>query len=162
MKKQSEKLNKSNAAIIAVILVIALVIGYEFYTVTHIELKTQTAVVSTVYEKINADALIVRNEKTIQNADSGVTVACFNDGDKAKVGANIGMVFSSNEKASDYAKYLDYHTQLSYYEGLQSQTIGQSSDLQTANKDIEQKVISYSDALSNRSEEHTSELQSRI
>ena len=65
--KQSEKLNKSNAAIIAVILVIALVIGYEFYTVTHIELKTQTAVVSTVYEKINADALIVRNEKTIQN-----------------------------------------------------------------------------------------------
>ena len=95
MKKQSEKLNKSNAAIIAVILVIALVIGYEFYTVTHIELKTQTAVVSTVYEKINADALIVRNEKTIQNADSGVTVACFNDGDKAKVGANIGMVFST-------------------------------------------------------------------
>lgn len=151
MKKQSEKLNKSNAAIIAVILVIALVIGYEFYTVTHIKLKTQTAVVSTVYEKINADALIVRNEKTIQNADSGVTVACFNDGDKAKVGANIGMVFSSNEKASDYAKYLDYHTQLSYYEGLQSQTIGQSSDLQTANKDIEQKVISYSDALSNGS-----------
>lgn len=147
MKKQSVKFNKSNAAIIAVILVIALFVGYEFYAVTHIELKTQTAVVSTVYEKINAEALIVRKEQVVNNAGSGVTVACFENGDKAKVGANIGMVFSNDEQASDYAKYSDYHTQLSYYENLQSQTIGRSSDLQTVNKDIEQKIINYTDSM---------------
>lgn len=147
MKKQSVKFNKSNAAIIAVILVIALFVGYEFYAVTHIELKTQTAVVSTVYEKINAEALIVRKEQVVNNAGSGVTVACFENGDKAKVGANIGMVFSNDEQASDYAKYSDYRTRLSYYENLQSQTIGRSSDLQTVNKDIEQKIINYTDSM---------------
>ncbi len=149
MKKQAEKLNKSNLAIIAVILVIAMIVGYELYAVTHIQLKTQTAVLSTVYDKINADALIIRDEQAVPASSSGVTVACYENGDKAKVKANIGMVFSNEEKAAEYARYMDYRTQLSYYENLQSQTIGQSSDLMTVNKEIEQKVISYADALSN-------------
>ena len=52
MKKHSLNVNKSNVAIIIVVLIILGIFCAEMYSVTHIELKTQTALVSTVYEKI--------------------------------------------------------------------------------------------------------------
>lgn len=147
MKKLFENVNKSNMAIIAVLALIVLIIAVEVYGVTHIQLKTQDATVSTAYEKITCDAIIVRDEQAVSNNASGVTVSCLSNGGKARVGGNVAMVFSDSAQASDYAKLTESKEQLEYYENLQAQTVGVSADLETVKKDIEQKIISYADSV---------------
>ena len=147
MKKQSYNVNKSNVLIISVIVLIVLFVVIQFYKVTHIELKTQTATISTVYDKVSSEALFIRDESVVEKSPSGVTVACFQDGDKINVKGNVAMQFSSSKAAANYSKYAELTKQIKYYQTLEAQTVGQSADLETSNEDIEQKVINYADGL---------------
>lgn len=147
MKKQSYNVNKSNVLIISVIVLIVLFVVIQFYKVTHIELKTQTATISTVYDKVSSEALFIRDESVVEKSQSGVTVACFQDGDKINVNGNVAMQFSSSKAAANYSKYAELTKQIKYYQTLEAQTVGQSADLETINEDIEQKVINYADGL---------------
>lgn len=147
MKKQSYNVNKSNVLIISVIVLIVLFVVIQFYKVTHIELKTQTATISTVYDKVSSEALFIRDESVVEKSPSGVTVACFQDGDKINVNGNVAMQFSSLKAAANYSKYAELTKQIKYYQTLEAQTVGQSADLETINEDIEQKVINYADGL---------------
>lgn len=147
MKKQSYNVNKSNVLIISVIVLIVLFVVIQFYKVTYIELKTQTATISTVYDKVSSEALFIRDESVVEKSPSGVTVACFQDGDKINVNGNVAMQFSSSKAAANYSKYAELTKQIKYYQTLEAQTVGQSADLETINEDIEQKVINYADGL---------------
>lgn len=147
MKKQSYNVNKSNVLIISVIVLIVLFVVIQFYKVTHIELKTQTATISTVYDNVSSEALFIRDESVVEKSPSGVTVACFQDGDKINVKGNVAMQFSSSKAAANYSKYAELTKQIKYYQTLEAQTVGQSADLETINEDIEQKVINYADGL---------------
>ena len=147
MKKQSYNVNKSNVLIISVIVLIVLFVVIQFYKVTHIELKTQTATISTVYDKVSSEALFIRDESVVEKSPSGVTVACFQDGDKINVNGNVAMQFSSSKAAANYSKYAELTKQIKSYQTLEAQTVGQSADLETINEDIEQKVINYADGL---------------
>lgn len=161
MKKQSYNVNKSNVLIISVIVLIVLFVVIQFYKVTHIELKTQTATISTVYDKVSSEALFIRDESVVEKSPSGVTVACFQDGDKINVKGDVAMQFSSSKAAANYSKYAELTKQIKYYQTLEAQTVGQSADLETINEDIEQKVINYADGLAkNRIGDTAEELDS--
>ena len=147
MKKQNFTVNKGNWLIISVVVLIVLFVVIQFYKVTHIELKTQTATVSTVYDKASSEALFIRDESVVEKAATGVTVPCFEDGDKINVKGNVAMQFSSSKAAANYSKYTDLTNQIKYYQTLEAQTVGQSANLETINEDIEQKVINYADGL---------------
>ena len=147
MKKQNFTVNKGNWLIISVVVLIVLFVVIQFYKVTHIELKTQTATVSTVYDKVSSEALFIRDESVVEKAATGVTVPCFEDGDKINVKGNVAMQFSSSKAAANYSKYTDLTNQIKYYQTLEAQTVGQSANLETINEDIEQKVINYADGL---------------
>lgn len=147
MKKQNFTANKGNWLIISVVVLIVLFVVIQFYKVTHIELKTQTATVSTVYDKASSEALFIRDESVVEKAATGVTVPCFEDGDKINVKGNVAMQFSSSKAAANYSKYIDLTNQIKYYQTLEAQTVGQSANLETINEDIEQKVINYADGL---------------
>ncbi len=137
------KLKKDNIAIIiAVILIVAYVI-FQFYSVSHIELVTETATLSTVYEKIDATAVIVRDEHVIENSSSGVTVPSVNNGDKVKVKGNVAMRFSSPESAEKYSQYLALKEQLAYYENLESMTVGQVASVESLDSEIAEKTDEY-------------------
>lgn len=138
-----KKLRIDNILMVISIVLIFAYIAYEAYTVTHIQLKTETAVVSTIYEKIDTTALVVRDEHTIANASDGVTVPALNDGDKINVGGNVAMTFASNDDAAAYAEYLEIQSKLKYYENLEAQTLGQAASVETINSEIENKVDSY-------------------
>ena len=147
MKKQNFTANKGNWLIISVVVLIVLFVVIQFYKVTHIELKTQTATVSTVYDKVSSEALFIRDESVVEKAATGVTVPCFEDGDKINVKGNVAMQFSSSKAAANYSKYTDLTNQIKYYQTLEAQTVGQSANLETINEDIEQKVINYADGV---------------
>lgn len=147
MKKQNFTANKGNWLIISVIVLIVLFVVIQFYKVTHIELKTQTATVSTVYDKVSSEALFIRDESVVEKSATGVTVPCFEDGDKINVKGNVAMQFSSSKAAANYSKYTNLTNQIKYYQTLEAQTVGQSANLETINEDIEQKVINYADGV---------------
>ncbi|MBQ7203965.1 MAG: hypothetical protein IJS03_08150 [Eubacterium sp.] len=137
------KLKKDNIAIIIAVTLIFAYIFYQCYSVSHIKLETQTAVLSTVYEKIDATALVVRDEHTIDGAPDGVTVACVSDGDKIKVGGNVAMNFSSSKSAQNYSRYSEVQEQLKYYENLEAQTVGQVANVETIDDEIGGAVNNY-------------------
>lgn len=137
------KVKKDYIFIAVAILLVAVYIFYQCYSVTHIELETQTALESVVYDKIDANALVIRDEQTINNASNAVTVPCCADGDKINVGGNVATVFSNSEKASAYSKYTDIQKQLSYYENLESQSIGLATDVASINNEIDSSINDY-------------------
>lgn len=143
MKKLFKNVDKEKLLILVVIMLILLFIGYQCYSVTHIELKTQTATVSTIYDKIESEVLFIRDEQVVKNNGSGVTVPCLQDGDKINVSGDIAMVFPSSKVATKFSRYSELARQVEYYENLEAQTVGQSANLETINEDIEQKVLDY-------------------
>lgn len=134
---------KDSIAIIVVIALILAYIGYQCYSVTNIGLQTQTAVTTTVYECIDAQALIIRDEQVIKNSGSAITVPALASGDKVNVGGNVAITFSSSESANAYSKYNDIQNQLAYYDSLESQTVGQAANVESINGKIDDYVDQY-------------------
>lgn len=155
-KTKESKVNKTSKKIpgdiVAIILVIALIGGYIFYgcySALNVDVETITAVKSTVYETIEAQALVVRDEHTISGSSSGVTVASVDNGEKVKAGGNIAMVFSSEEDATKYSSAQELQSQLSYYEELETQASGTVTDVQQIDSDILSDVNNYIRAVGN-------------
>lgn len=145
-----EKVNKNSGrvrgdifAIIVVLIIIAGYIFYECYDATHVDVETITAVTSTVYETIEAKALVVRDEHTISCEQNGITVACVNDGEKVKLGGNVAMVFANEDSAKQYSAMQDLHNQLDYYNELESKSAGMATDIESIDKVILNDVNDY-------------------
>ena len=155
-KTKENKVNKTSKKIpgdiVAIILVLALIGGYIFYgcySALNVDVETITAVKSTVYEAIDAQALVIRDEHTVSGSSSGVTVASVNNGEKVKAGGNIAMVFSSEEDATKYSSAQELQNQLSYYEELETQASGTVTDVEQIDSDILSDVNSYIRAVGN-------------
>lgn len=155
-KTKENKVNKTSKKIpgdiVAIILVLALIGGYIFYgcySALNVDVETITAVKSTVYEAIDAQALVIRDEHTVSGSSGGVTVASVNNGEKVKAGGNIAMVFSSEEDATKYSSAQELQNQLSYYEELETQASGTVTDVEQIDSDILSDVNSYIRAVGN-------------
>lgn len=140
-------IKRDNIAIGIVIILVLVYIFYECYSVTHIELKTETASLTTVYESVDTTAIAVRDEHTIASAADGVTVACLNNGDKVNVGGNVAMNFSNADQAATYSKYLELQQKLEYYENIEAQTVGRAASVESINRQIDENVNSYIQAI---------------
>lgn len=147
---KKQKVNKNPDAIkkdvVAIIIVLIIIAGYVFvecYKATHIDVETITAVTSTVYDTIEAKALVVRNEHIVDSNSNAVTAACVADGEKVKVGGNIAMEFSSEENAKAYSSLQSLHNELDYYVELESRSAGIATDVETIDKDIISDVNGY-------------------
>lgn len=134
---------RDSIAIIVVIALILAYIGYQCYSVNNIGLQTQTAVTSTVYECIDAQALVIRDEQIIKNSGSTITVPALANGDKVNVGGNIAITFDSSDSANAYSKYNEIQQQLAYYDDLESQTVGQAANVESINGKIDEYVDQY-------------------
>lgn len=156
------KIKKDSIAIIIAVVLVFAYIFYQCYSVMHISFETETALLSTVYEKIDATALVVRDEQTI-NAPSGkVTVPCLSDGDKVGVGGNLAMTFSNPEAAQNYSKYLEIQKSLNYYENLESQTVGQAASVESINAEIDDNVDAFVRSAAAKNTESVNENASKL
>lgn len=145
-KDSNVKEVKIRADVLVIAVVLLLIAGYIFfeaYNATHVEVQTITAVSSTVYETVEAKALVVRNEHIINNNSNGITVSCVEDGGKVKVNGNIAMLFSSEEDAKRYTSTIGLRDELDYYINLESKAAGMATDVASIDKDILEDVNSY-------------------
>ncbi len=152
-----KKYQKDSIAILVAVALVFVYVFYQCYSVTHIDLETQTALTSTVYEKIEGDALIIRQEHLVDNPSSGVTLPCVSDGDKINNGGNVAMLFSSNDSAEKYSRYSEISRQLKYYEDLESQSMGQAANVESIDAEIGENINEYIRAVSNKSPSDISE-----
>lgn len=135
---------KTDVLVMAVLLVaIAIFVGVQCYNAIHVDVKTVTALKSTVYESFDAEALVIRNEHIVDSDKSSVTVPCVADGEKVNVGGNIAMVFDSSENAKSYSSSLDLQKQLDYYINLESKSAGTATDVEQIDKDVLTDVNEY-------------------
>ena len=131
------------------IIAIFVYIFVQFYSVTHIKLETVEAEKSITFESVSATAVVVRDEHTLQSPEGVVTVPCVGDGDKVNAGGNVAMTFSDTKKATDYSKYAEIQKEIAYYEKLETQTIAQTSSVESINSEVESKLNSYIRAMNN-------------
>lgn len=157
-----KKIKWNNILMIVAIVAIFVYIFFQFYSVTHIELETETAVISTTYESINATAVVVRDEHTVSAPEGVVTVPCVEDGGKVNAGGNVAMTFSNSDSAIGYSKYNDIQKQIKYYEKLETQTIAQTSSVDTINAEVDSKLNDYIRASSDRNSEKLADVGNSI
>lgn len=143
VNKNSDSVRKDIVVMIVVLLIIAGYIFVECYKATHVDVETITAVTSTVYDTIEAKALVIRDEHIVNSNSGAVTVACVDDGAKVKVNGNIAMEFSSEDNAKNYSDLKALHNQLDYYIELESKTAGLATDIETLDRDIINDINSY-------------------
>lgn len=142
-RKKFSLISKQNIVAVLVILLIVVYVLAQCYTVLNVQFKTQTAVVSTVYDTIDAKALIVRDEQAVTADGSSVTVPVLNDGEKVQFGGRIAMQFSGSENAQRYSKYLELTEKLQYYSDMESQAVGQVTDVESLDKAILSDINDY-------------------
>lgn len=142
-RRQLTKEGKQRIAMIFVILLIGAYVAAELYGVFNSGLKLQTAVTSTVYDTISTNALVVRDEHVVTSQKDAVTVASVSDCEKVKNGGEIAKVFSSAENAQAYSQYTELESELEYYANMESQAVGQATDVESLDKDILQNINEY-------------------
>lgn len=133
---------KQNAAIAFIAVLIVIYIAVELYGAFNVSLKTQTALASTVYETVDAGALVVRNEHTVQSG-GGVTVSSVADCEKVVKGGEIALTFSSEEEASAYSQYTALEEELRYYADMEDQAVGQVTDVESLDSSILENINEY-------------------
>lgn len=157
VNKNPDKVRGDIVAVVIVLIIIAGYIFYECYSATHVDVETITAVTSTVYETIDAKALVVRDEHIINNSSGGITVASVANGEKVKVGGNVAMVFSSEDAAKTYSTVADLHSRLEYYLELENRAVGTATDVASIDKDILSDVNAYIRSINSNSFDSTSD-----
>lgn len=148
-KEKTKKLNKLSSsqrqslAIALILLLIIVYIASQCYSVMNVRLQTQTALLSTVYEEVEATALVVRDEHIVSSQSGSVNVPSVSNGEKVKNGGELAKVFGSTENAAAYADYLELEQELAYYAQMESQAVGQVTDVESLDADILQNVNYY-------------------
>ena len=135
-RKKTLKVNKEWLAMGFVLFLIVAYLAVQLYGVFNVRLKTQTAVISTVYETVQAKALAVRNEKVVSAGENAVTAATVGDCEKVNKGGEIAKIFANAESAQEYSTYKSLEEQLEYYDDMENQAVGQAADVESLNKDV--------------------------
>ena len=137
MAKNNQKSNhsKQNLVMAAIVIAILIFVAVECFSVLNVSLKTQTAYVTTVYDTVDAKALVIRDEKQAQSG-SGVAVATVSDGEKVALGGSIAMLFSSSENAQQYSNYLELEKERKYYIDLINVSVGSVTDIESLESSI--------------------------
>lgn len=143
VNKNPDKISKDTIAVFLVLAIIAVYIITQCYSATHTDVETITAVTSTVYDTVEAKALVIRQEHTVNDKMGYVTVANVADGEKVKVNGEIAMEFTDEESAKNYSTLQELHKELDYYIELESRSAGVATNVESLDKDIISDVNSY-------------------
>lgn len=137
MANKNQKSNNSKQNLVMAVIVIAILafVAVECFSVLNVSIKTQTAYVTTVYDTVDAKALVIRDEKQAQ-AGSGVAVATVSDGEKVAAGGSIAMLFASSENAQQYSNYLELEKEREYYIDLINVSVGSVTDIERLESSI--------------------------
>lgn len=100
--------------------VIGVYIGYQIYQSTYTSVEVANAVSYTVYDTIDTDAFIVRDETVISAVPNGYVYYTLENGDRVAKGGEIARVFPSESDALTRQKLDRLESQISALQAAES------------------------------------------
>ncbi|MEG0979267.1 MAG: HlyD family efflux transporter periplasmic adaptor subunit [Oscillospiraceae bacterium] len=123
-------------------------IAYQGYMMVYEPVKTETAFEYTIYDTVETEIFVVRDEQYISNHASGTIVPIVEDGKRVANGQEVAIVFENNQSASNYIKINEIEESINRYKMLQSQADNFTADLDTVDNEISSRLFSYLDTVS--------------
>ena len=144
---------KKITSIVAIVLVIGFFSSYIIYhlvTRSNTEIKTEFALKETVYETIDTECFVIRDEEFIKSDAEGTTVSFVTNGERVASGDTVSVVFDSAEDAASYLKSRELKKSIEHYEELAGQANFQPLNINSLTKKINNELTDYLDAVDTR------------
>ncbi len=152
MKKHEVKTNidfRINSSVLKTILIVILflfltfIVAYPIVVFSDVssDIKTQTVVRRTVYNTIDTEAFVVRNETIITNSHRGTLVPELTNGSKVAIGDTVAQVYTDDGVAENAARLSELKAEINYYMTVKGTGAG------TLQSDIDLYKNSVSDTL---------------
>lgn len=137
-----------SALLVALLLVVAV---YQIfaYTKTKKELPTQTALSSTIYRTVTADAVALRSESVLSQLSNGTVVPLVSNGSKVAINDTVARIFSSTVEAQRFSSYTQLDEELHYYEEIASLSSGNLvAGVDTYNNNVTNRLLDLQNLIS--------------
>ena len=122
--------------------VLALVyIVYQVYLVAHQTARTAVAQQATVNDTVDTDAFVIRNEKYLENTESGVIIPLVDSGSRVAAGEGVIAIFDDEKAASNFAELATVEENLNRYNRLGKQKNSYAVNLSAMSQKISRGVI---------------------
>jgi hypothetical protein len=131
-------------AAIVTSLIVALV--YEVGKLRQNPIRTTTAVEETVYDAVETEAFVLRDEQTIQTDLSGYTVLFVQDGERVGSDAQIAARFADSGSAKRYADLVELRAEYERYTALSNGREYSSMKVEALMQKAADKVCAFIDA----------------
>ena len=124
------------------VLIIAYVVYLIFSNSVAKTVDVEEAVNTTVYDVINTDAFIIKNEKYITNDDDGVLAFDVSDGENVCAGQVIADIYNNEKDAVNRQQIEAIDEQIKSLRSLSETYYKDSISLETANSNIDNSIYS--------------------
>ncbi|NCC87394.1 MAG: hypothetical protein EOM05_05940 [Clostridia bacterium] len=123
-------------------------ISYQGYMMVYKPVKTEIAYEYTIYDTVQTQIFVVRDEKYITNNATGTFVPVVEDGKRVSNSQEVAIVFANTQAASNYIRIKELEESIERYKTLASQAEGYTIDLDTVDDEITSRLFSYIDTIS--------------
>lgn len=149
MKKSNSKRVVSAVLIFSVIAFFSSYIIYQIVASSNAKIDTEFALKETVYETIDTECFVIRDEKFINNDATGTTVSFVSDGERVAAGDTVSVVFDSVEDASSFLKIQELKKEIEHFEYLAGQANVQTLNIDSLTKKINSELSDYLKSVDN-------------
>jgi NADH dehydrogenase/NADH:ubiquinone oxidoreductase subunit G len=147
--------NKGTKRVISIVLIFSVIAFFSSYIIYQIvassnsKIKTEFALRDTVYESIDTQCFVVRDEKFINNDASGTTVSFVTNGERVASGDTVSVVFDSVEDASSFLQVQEIKKEIAHYEYISGQANVQTLNIDSLTKKIDSELTDYLKSVDN-------------
>lgn len=119
------------------------------YTKTRKDLPTETALSSTIYRTVTADAVALRSETVLTQTSSGTVVPMVENGSKVAINDTVARIFTAAADAERYSSYSLLADELEYYEDIAALSSGNLvAGLDTYNNNVTNRLLELQNLIS--------------
>lgn len=142
-----KKFNSKRA--ISIVLAFSLIVFFFSYIIYHVvlstnsKMKTEFALKETVYETIDTECFVVRDEKFIKNDADGTTVSFVTDGERVATDDTVSVVFDSTEDAASFIEITELKKEIEHFKYLSGQANVQTLNIDSMTRKINAELNDY-------------------
>ncbi len=141
--------NLNSKRVISIVLIFSVIAFFSSYIIYQIvasgnaKMETEFALKETVYEAIDTQCFVVRDEKFINNDAKGTTVSFVTNGERVAAGDTVSVVFDSIEDASSFLQIQELKKEIEHYEYVSGQANVQTLNIDSLTKKINSELTDY-------------------
>ncbi len=141
--------NLKSKRVISIVLIFSVIAFFSSYIIYQIvassnaKYDTEYALKETVYETIDTQCFVVRDEKFINNDATGTTVSFVTDGERVAAGDTVSVVFDSVEDASSFLKVQELKKEIEHFEYVAGQANVQTLNIDSLTRKINGELSDY-------------------